>query len=207
MPTTPRPLAKEFLDWQVALRLHTMQERKGAPHMGVVPTVTVKRPGTELGVTSHNIVCGLLPREDLLEAKTAEFKALYDETSGEGAKALYDRGIEYLLDYYQQADIFDPDSITTMLAEDTALVTALRAEPACALVFNVFDTAAPQQLGAPRCHHIDAVAEVLTEGPVFDNVWWHNTLFHGKASEAAVIRFRHLRSWDTCFGGLEPLVG
>lgn len=207
MSAQPRPLPKEFLDWQIALRLYTMQERRGAPHMGVVPIVTVKRPGTELGIVSHSIVCGLLPREEVLEAKTREFEALYDETSSQGAKALYDRGIAYLLDYYARADAFDPDTVTTMLSGDAPLVTALRAEPRCALVFNVFDTSAPQNLGAPRCTHIDAIAEVLTDGPVFENVWWHNTLFHGKASSVAVLRFRHLRSWDTGFGGLEPLAG
>jgi hypothetical protein len=34
-------------------------------------------------------------------------------------------------------------------------------------------------------------------------VWWHNTLFHGKADHAVVVRFRHRRTLDTRFGGLE----
>ena len=42
----PRPLPKEFLDWQVKLRRETMVERNGAPHIGVVPTVAVARPAT-----------------------------------------------------------------------------------------------------------------------------------------------------------------
>ena len=47
---------------------------------------------------------------------------------------------------------------------------------------------------------------MLEGGPVYDNVWWHNTLFHGPAEDHVVIHFQHLASWDTRFGRLEPVV-
>lgn len=200
-----QPLPKEFLDWQVVLRHHTMVARNGAPHIGVVPTVMVKHPGVQLGVASHSIVCGLLPADRLLEAKTREFRTLYETYSPKGARQLYDQGIEYLLDYYQSSSDFDPSSVTTLLPEDADLVKALRADPSCALVFNVFEPSEPREIGSPRCTQVEARAEVLSSGPVYDNVWWHNTLFHGPADEHVVIRFHHQRSWDTRFGGLQAL--
>lgn len=205
MSAKTTPLPKEFLHWQVVLRRHTMIARNGAPHIGVVPTVMVNHPGVQLGVVSHSIVCGLLPHPRLLEAKTHEFKTLYEENSGAGAKKLYDRGIDYLLDYYQSSDDFDPESITSLLSKDSELVKALRVEPRCSLVFNVFEPSEPTEIGAPRCTQIDAVADVLTSGPVYDNVWWHNTLFHGPADEHVVLHFKHQRSWDTRFGGLQAM--
>lgn len=200
-----RPMPREILEWQVALRHHTMVARNGAPHAGVAPLVTVRRPGAGPGFLSHSVVCGLLPHADLLERKTAEFKALYEGAIGGGAKAVYDRGIEYLLDYYQSADDFDPVSITTLLPEKLPLVEALRAEPHCALVFHVFDLHDDTPVGRVRCLQLDAWADVLTSGPVYDNVWWHNALFHGAADEHVVIHFRHERSFDVRFGALEPL--
>jgi hypothetical protein len=205
MASSSRPLPKDFRNWQVALRHYTMVARNGAPHIGVAPTVMVKHPGVGLGIASHSVICGLLPNERLLENKTREFKALYEEHSGVGAKQLYDAGIEYLLDYYQSADDFDPATITSLLPEDCELVKALRAEPVCALVFNSFDPTESAEIGGPRCLQIEAEAEVLTAGPVYDNVWWHNTLFHGPADEHVVIHFKHTRSWDTRFGGLQAL--
>lgn len=196
---------KDFLGWQVALRHHTMVDRNGAPHIGVVPIVTVKRPGTLLGVISHSIVCGLLPNARLLEAKTREFRELYESNVAQGARAIYDQGIDYLLGYYDSTDAFDPGSITSLLPNDCPLVDALRAESRCSLVFNVFEASDPHNLGAPRCTQIDAVAEVLDSGPVYDNVWWHNTLFHGMSDAHVVIHFKHQRSWDTRFGQLQAL--
>jgi len=200
-----RPLPKELLDWQVALRRYTMVSRNGAPHIGVVPTVLAKHPGLILGVASHSIVCGLLPHERLLEAKTQEFRSLYEKYSEKGARALYDAGIEYLLDYYESSSGFDASSLTSLLPEDAELVRALRAEPNCSLVFNVFEPSEPAEIGAPRCTQIEANVDVLIDGPVYENVWWHNTLFHGPADEHVVLRFRHQRSWDTRLGGLQPL--
>jgi hypothetical protein len=205
MATQAKPLPKEFLTWQVALRHHTMVARNGAPHIGVVPTVIVKHPGLQLGVASHSIVCGLLPHERLLEAKTNEFRTLYESHSGSGARKLYDQGIEYLLDYYQSTDDFDPGSITSLLPKDAELVKALRAEPSCSLVFNVFEPSEPAEIGSPRCTQIEAAVDVLESGPVYENVWWHNTLFHGPADEHVVLHFKHRRSWDTRFGGLQAL--
>ncbi|HKK50795.1 MAG TPA: hypothetical protein VKA74_04375 [Myxococcota bacterium] len=205
MSVRAEPLPKDFLGWQVALRHHTMVARNGAPHIGVVPIVIVKRPGTPLGVLSHSIVCGLLPHERLLEAKTREFRDLYESNAAEGARAIYDQGIEYLLGYYDSTDSFDPGSVTSLLPKDCPLVDALRAEPRCSLVFNVFEASDPQNLGAPRCTQVDAVADVLESGPVYDNVWWHNTLFHGMADAHVVIHFKHQRSWDTRFGQLQAL--
>lgn len=203
-----RPLPKEFLDWQVKLRRMTMLERNGAPHIGVVPTIAVARPEGSNGVVSHSVVCGLLPRPGLLEAKTSEFRETYEANIERGARAVYDAGIAMLVDYYESSDDFDPGSLTTLLPKETPLVLALRGSPRCALVFNVFG-AGPEARGSvdvTRCTQIDARAEVLESGPVFDNVWWHNTLFHGMADDHAVVHFRHQRSWDTRFGGLVSLV-
>ena len=99
------------------------------------------------------------------------------------------------------------DEDTPLLPVKTPLVDALNAEPRCALLFHVFDPQDKTQVGGMRCQQIDAQAEVLEKGPVYDNVWWHNSLFHGPADGCAVIRFRHERSWDTRFGGFEPLEG
>jgi hypothetical protein len=199
------PLPKEFLSWQVTLRHHTMTDRNGAPHMGVVPTVVVKRPGAHLGVVQHSIVCGLLPHPRLLDAKTREFRDLYEGGIEDGARAVYDEGIRYLLGYYVSSDDFDPGSITSLVPKDCALVDALRAEPRCSLVFNVFNTDDPDGIGNPRCNQLDCVVDVLEDGPVYDNVWWHNTLFHGMADEHVVLHFKHQRSWDTRFGALQAL--
>lgn len=207
MPVKSTGLPKEFLHWQVALRRHTMLARNGAPHIGVVPTVMVRHPGVQLGIVSHSIVSGLLPHPRLLAAKTNDFKTLYEDNSGDGAKKLYDRGIEYLLDYYQSSDDFDSESMTSLLPTDSELAKALRAEPRCSLVFNVFEPSEPAEIGAPRCTQIEAIAEVLTSGSVYQNVWWHNTLFHGPADEHVVLHFKHKRSWDTRFGGLQAIRG
>jgi hypothetical protein len=200
-----RPLPREILDWQVALRRHTMQERRGAPHVGVAPLVIARRPGTALGVASHSIVCGLLPRPDRLAEKTEEFRKLYESAVGEGARAVYDRGIEYLLGYYASADDFDTESFTTLLPAGLPLVEALRKEPRCALVFHVFDLVDRSEVGRLRCLQVDATASVLSAGPVYDNVWWHNALFHGPVEDHVVVHFRHLGTWDTRFGALEPV--
>src|SRR5262249_5328402 len=72
------PLPTGFLAWQVALRALTARERSGAPHAGVAPLAMVRRPGVPLGVSAHSIICGILPRPDRLEAKTREFRQLYE---------------------------------------------------------------------------------------------------------------------------------
>jgi hypothetical protein len=200
-----KPLPRELLDWQVALRRHTMNEAHGAPHAGVAPLLTVKRPGGSLGVTTHSIICGLLPAPELLERKTQEFRELYEGGIEAGARAVYDRGIEYLRAYYQQPEDFDAHSITTLLAASSPTVTALRADGRCALVFYVFNLMDRSEIGKLRCLHLDCVAEVLEAGPVYENVWWHNTLFHGKAEDHVVLHFHHQRTLDTRFGMLEEL--
>jgi len=201
-----RPLPGDFLDWQVALRLHTMEERHGEPHAGVAPLVVARRPGVGPGVLAHSVICGILPRPELLEEKTKEFRQLYEAHIADGARAVYDRGIEYFLAYYRHAEDFDPESVTTLLADDAPLVEALRADPVCALVFYVFDLEDRSELGRLRCQQINARAEVLRDGPVYDNVWWHNTLFHGMADGAAVVHFHHQSTYDTRFGGMRPVV-
>lgn len=205
MPRQTQELPKEFLDWQVALRRHTMLERNGSPHIGVVPMVIARRAGLGIGVVSHSIVCGLLPSPALLDQKTVEFRELYEGGIEEGSRAVYDRGIAYLRSYYQSSDDFDPESVTTLLPEKIPLVETLRVDPRCALVFNVFDTDMPKEVGGVRCYQIDAVAEIHEDGPVYDNVWWHNTIFHGMADDHLVVRFRHEASWDTRFGALSSL--
>jgi len=200
-----RPLPADFLDWQVSLRHHTMVERAGSPHVGVAPLLTVRHPGQPVGTLSHSIICGLLPRPDLLEKKTREFRELYEAWIGEGARTVYDRGLEYLLDYYRSSDGFDAESITTLLPEKLPVVDALRADPRCALLFYVFDLADKSEVGRLRCIQVNAHAEVLRDGPVFDNVWWHNALFHGQVDGCVVLRFAHQSSFDTRFGALEEL--
>jgi hypothetical protein len=182
-----------------------MESRHGAPHAGVAPLVLTRRPGTALGVVSHSIICGILPRAEQLPGKTEEFKKIYESGIGEGARAVYDRGIERMRGYYRSAGDFDPESITTLLPAKLPLVDALRGESRCALVFYVFDLVDRSEVGRLRCLHVDAVAEVLDSGPVYDNVWWHNALFHGPVDEHVVVHFRHLASWDTRFGALEPV--
>lgn len=200
------PLPQEFLEWQVALRRHTMAERRGSPHVGVAPLVAARRPGTETGVAMHSVICGLLPHPDRLEEKTKLFREIYEAEIGEGARAVYDRGLAVLRDeYYERAEDFDPESVTTLLPEDSPLVDALRADGRCALLFHVFDLADRSEVGRMRCLQIDATCDVLREGPVFDNVWWHNTLFHGMADGCVVLHFRHRASYDTRFGAFRSL--
>lgn len=196
-------LAPDFLAWQVELRRWTMNERRGAPHVGVAPLVTVARPGFPLGVSTHSIICGILPRADLLERKTAEFRELYERWAPEGAKAVYDRGIDYLRGYYREVDGFDPASITTLLGSGSEIVRALRADARCQLLFYVFDLEDRSNVGRFRCVSLHARGEVHERGPVFENVWWHNTLFHGKLDDSVVVQFHHQASWDTAFGKLD----
>jgi hypothetical protein len=199
------PFPAEFLEWQVRLRHHTAMHRGGSPHVGVAPLLTVKRPGTALGVVSHSIICGILPAPELLEAKTAEFRETYERSIRNGARAAYDSGIEMLKAYYEDATLFDPTSLSTLVSEDSAVVHSLRAESRCSLLFYVFNLERQAELDRFRCLQIDARAEVLRNGPVFDNVWWHNTLFHGKAENSVVIRFRHQKTVDTAWGGFQLL--
>lgn len=142
---------------------------------------------------------------DRLAEKTEEFRRLYEETIPAGAKTTYDRGIEYLRRYYRSADDFDPASLSTLLPDDSPAVLALSAEPRCSLVFYVFALDDRTEIGRFRCLQLDCAAEVLTAGPVYDNVWWHNTLFHGKAEHHAIVHFRHRRTLDTRFGGMEEV--
>jgi hypothetical protein len=199
------PMPAELLEWQVRLRHHTAHERGGSPHVGVAPLLTVRRPGTALGVVTHSIICGILPAPEHLAAKTAEFRDTYERNIPRGARAAYDAGIELLKTYYTDAAMFDPSSLSTLVAEDSAVVHSLRAEPRCSLLFYVFNLERQSDLDRFRCLHIDAHAEVLRDGPVYENVWWHNTLFHGKAENSVVIRFRHQRTVDTAFGGVHLL--
>jgi len=200
-----RALPREFLDWQIALRRHTAAARRGVPHAGVAPLVTVSRPGAGPGFVSHSVICGVLPHPSRLAEKTEEFRKLYEHASADGARALFDRGIAYLQGYYGSSDDFDPESLTTLVPVSLPLVDALRAEARCALVFHVFDLEDRTLEGRLRCVQIDARAEVLRDGPVYENVWWHNALFHGAVDGHAVVHFRHERSFDVRFGMLEPL--
>jgi hypothetical protein len=111
----------------------------------------------------------------------------------------------YLEAYYRNAADFDATSITTLLPKTAPAVRALEAEPRCALVFYVFDLGADSEVEKTRCLQVSCRAELHTSGPVYDNVWWHNALFHGKLDEHVVVRFRHERTDDTIFGGFQPL--
>jgi hypothetical protein len=203
--TTDRPLPAEFLEWQVKLRAWTMIARNGSPHAGVAPLVAVGQPGLGLGVSMHNIICGLLPAADRVEGKTREFRALYEDHAADGARAIYDAGIAYLKTYYRAAADFDPTSITTLLPADAPVVRALAATPACSLLFYVFDLDDRTEEGRFRCLQVNAHADVHHDGPLYDNVWWHNAVFHGKVDEHVMIRFLHRSTYDTRFGNLEEL--
>ena len=203
LKTTPLPAG--LLEWQVALRAHTARERNGAPHVGVAPLLMVRRPGGPTGVSAHSIICGILPRPDRLAAKTAEFRALYEGAIPQGAREVYDRGLAYLKDYYSSPEGFDRESFSTLMSDSLPAVKALRADGRCSLVFYVFDFQDRTEVGKFRCLQVNCHAEVLGSGPVYENVWWHNTLFHGKAEDCAVIHFRHESTYDTRFGGFEEL--
>jgi hypothetical protein len=88
---------------------------------------------------------------------------------------------------------------------------ALAADPRCHLLFYVFNLGQASQGGQEndlerfRCLELHCRAEVHKNGPVYDNVWWHNTLFHGKDDSSVVVRFRHLASFDTRFGRLDAV--
>lgn len=198
-------MPRELLAWQVDLRRHTMEERGGAPHAGVCPLVTVRQGRGAHDFVSYSIVCGLLPSRDRLEEKTKEFRQVYEQHHGLGARTLYDAGLDYLKPYYEAVDAFDGASITTLLPQDLPLVDALRASPDCALVFYVPDLTERREVLKFRCLHMETRAYVLSEGAVYDNVWWHNTLFHGMAEEHVVVHFRHRATWDTRFGRLEQM--
>ena len=195
-----KPLPEEFLAWQVELRADTMAADGGRPRAGVAPLLTVARPASVLGVTTHSIICGILPRRADLARKTAEFRALYESHAPDGARAVYDRGIEYLRGYYVAPGDFDPASITTLLPGDSDLLRALAAEPRCQLVFYVFDLQERSTVGRFRCLTIEAIAEAHRAGDVYENVWWHNTLFHGKMEGAVVVQFHHQATYDTSWG-------
>ena len=204
-PSDITPLPLDFLRWQVELRRHTMLEHNGFPQVGVAPLLSVQQPGRTPSVTTHSIICGLLPAPDQIEAKTGDFRRLYEAAAPDGANSAYDRGIEYLKSYYENPEDFDPQSITTLLGEDSPATLALRAEPRCSLIFYVFALGDQTDIGRFRCLQLDCSAEIHTSGPAYENVWWHNTLFHGKGEGSVVIQFHHRRTFDTAFGGLTPL--
>ena len=183
-----------------------MEARHGAPHVGVAPLVLARRPGTTLEVAATRSSAGCCRAPSGSPRKTEEFRKLYEGGIGDGARAVYDRGIEYL----RAATTRAPRTSTRRASRrccrrSCPLVDALRGEPRCALVFYVFDLVDRSEIGRLRCLHLDATAEVLDGGPVFDNVWWHNALFHGPVDDHVVVHFRHLATWDTRFGALEPV--
>ncbi len=198
-------LPDDFIEWQVELRRWTAETRQGSPHVGVAPLLTVRHPAAPLGVVSHSIICGLLPREDRLDEKTKEFRQIYEGHVEAGARRVYDHGLDYLKGYYRDTEDFDPASITTLLPEDLPVIDALQAEPRCSLLFYVFDLSDKSLVGRFRCLQINCRAEVLDSGPVYENVWWHNTLFHGTAENCRVVHFRHESTYDTRFGGLREV--
>ena len=198
--STTTPMPREILDWQVRLRRWTMERRDGAPHVGVAPLLVVRHPGVGPGTSAHGIICGLLPRPDALATKTREFRAIYEDERANGVRAVYDRGIAYLKDYYGNPDDFDRAGITTLLPTDAPAVAALRLEPRCALVFYVFELEATAEESRHRCVQMSCRAEIHASGPVYENVWWHNALFHGLVDDHVVVRFVHERSDDTAWG-------
>lgn len=202
-----RPLPPDLLEWQVRLRRWTMHARNGAPHPGVAPVLCVAQPGLGLGVALHNVICGLLPAAARLEESTRTFRALYEGHAAGGARAIYDAGVGYLAGAYEDAADYDPASITSLLPEKSAAVRALRAERRCALLFYVFDLDDRSEEGRFRCVQVNCRADLHASGPLYDNVWWHNALFHGKVDGHVMVHFRHESSFDTRFGALDRLDG
>ena len=129
-------------------------------------------------------------------------REIYECHRAEGARAIYDAGLAYLRTYYARAEEFDASSITTLLASDAPAVDALASQPRCGLVFHVFDVGDGAEEGGIRCLQLNCRAEILHSGLVYDNVWWHNALFHGAVSNHVVVRFHHREALDTRFGGL-----
>jgi hypothetical protein len=203
----PSRMPEDLLAWQIELRRFTMQERAGRPHVGVAPVLTVRTPGIGSGHSSHPIICGLLPAGSILARKTEEFRMLYEQNSARGARAVYDAGLAYLEKYYERSEDFDPTSFTTLLGEDLPVVQALEREPDCSLLFYVFDLEDKSRIGRLRCVEYHCRAELLSSGAVFENVWWHNTLFHGPAQGQLVVRFLHRVSYETAFGRLTRIEG
>jgi hypothetical protein len=85
------------------------------------------------------------------------------------------------------------------------VVRALRANPSCALLFYVFDLDDRSEEGRFRCLQLNCRSELHERGTLFDNVWWHNAVFHGKLEEQVMVRFVHQSTYDTAFGGLDPV--
>ena len=52
---------------------------------------------------------------------------------------------------------------------------------------------------------MNAIAELHERGALFDNVWWHYALFHGKVDGHVVVQFVHQSTYDTGFGALEAV--
>lgn len=200
-----RDMPVEILDWQVRLRRWTMQARDGAPHVGVAPLLVVRHPGIGPGVSAHGIICGLLPSADRLDAKTREFRAIYEEERGRGIRAIHARGIAYLEDYYATSDGFDRGSLTTLLPSDAPAVEALRIDPRCALVFYVFELEETAAERRHRCVQMSGRAELHAAGSIYENVWWHNALFHGMVDDHLAVRFRHERTDATAWGTFLPV--
>jgi len=132
-------------------------------------------------------------------------RAIYEDNAEAGARGIYDAGIEYLESYYRCAAGFDPKTITSLLHRDAMVVRALRATPSCALLFYVFDLDDRTEEGRFRCLQLNCRAELYEDGPLFDNVWWHNAIFHGKLDEQVMVRFVHQSTYDTRFGALDPV--
>jgi hypothetical protein len=205
--STDNPLPPDLLEWQVRLRRFTMHARNGSPHVGVAPVLCVAQPGLGPGVAMHNVICGLLPATHRLEASTQTFRTLYERHAAQGSRAIYDAGIAHLAGAYDDVADYDPSSITSLLPEKAPAVRALRATPRCALLFYVFDLDDRTEEGKFRCIQVNARAELHDSGPLYDNVWWHNALFHGKVDGHAMVHFRHESSFDTRFGSLDRLDG
>lgn len=198
-------MPREILDWQVRLRRWTMERRDGAPHVGVAPLLVVRHPTVGAGMAAHGIICGLLPQASVLAAKTRDFRAIYEDERANGLRAMHDRGIAYLADYYRRPDDFDRTSLTTLLPKDAPALAALRIDARCVLVFYVFELEATAEETRHRCVQLTCRAELHTAGPVYENVWWHNTLFHGMVEDHVVVRFVHERTDDTAWGRFVPV--
>jgi hypothetical protein len=98
---------------------------------------------------------------------------------------------------------FGPNTNFNGMAADTEHHGAPRGGLACALLFYVFDLDDKSEEGRFRCIQVNCTAELHERGALYDNVWWHYALFHGKVDGHVVVQFLHQSTYDTGFGALE----
>ena len=183
------PLPKEFLDWQVApASLHTMtRAQRRAAHRGGADRRDRAASVAWASVwSSHSVVCGLLPHPRLLDGKTHEFeRALRGRTSTtvpEGRLRRRHRVPARLLRL--GTDDFDPGHHHHACSPKNCAIWSTRCAPtrSCSARLQRIQRGLDPDSTLAACAARRSTATVRRStrtAPVYDNVWWHNTLFHG----------------------------